>query len=546
MTIKLRPYQEEALEVMKNTKEGEPSLIVLPTGSGKGTLFAALANQANGRVLVVVPSGELLLQGIEKIRQLNIGANVGKIQANINQLEAKILCGTRQSLTHIKSTRIEKMLQHGEIEYVILDEAHLAVDKLKSIIKKMKNTKVIGMTATPFNPRMNMIFKEINYEKSILDMIMEGYLCEPRAIMVSSKTDLSKIKMVAGDFKQDELENAVNTVERNQLIVQSYKEYASERKATIIFCTGIDHCNSLLEEFRLEGYECDSIDSNMSKESRDSALSKFESGKIKILLNVNILSTGYDLPKIDCVILAKPTRSRIFFTQAIGRGLRIYPEKVDALIVDISDNCRSHDLMSLSNIFDIKIKHGETPSNAKSRIKKEKDDEEKRKREEEERRIEREKVKQQEMKIRVEQIKLFNRDMTNRFYESKLDWFKTNNITYALTISMTGHYTIENVNDTYFLFYVSTNKENKYAEFKQVNENLTELIKCAEKDIGKNSFTDKYSDWKKHDASDKQRQFANFAKTKWDAHIFFSSNTINSILKKWKLENANNNEEAVV
>jgi superfamily II DNA or RNA helicase len=535
---KLRDYQVESLEIIKNMSAGERKLIKIPTGGGKTVIFASLSSQVKGRVLIVVPSKELREQAFEKIKAIDETINIGNVQAKLDEVDSKIVIASRQSLTHKKSTRMQRMLKHGDFEYIIFDEVHQAVDQVEKIINKINKTaKIIGFTATPYNKELNKIFDKIHFERDIFNMILNGYLCEPKAIMVQSKTNLNHVKVVAGEFNLKELEEAVNNGDRNELIVKAYIEYAKHRKSTIVFASGISHCNSIKEEFKRNGIKCESIDSTMSKDERESVIESFTSGKIPVLVNVAVLTTGFDHPETDCIILARPTKSRILYEQIIGRGLRIADNKEDCLIIDINDVVKNHDLMSLSDVFNMKIKHGETPKEAQKRIKREKEEEEERLRQEEIRRQEELKRKQKEIELRAKQIKLFNRDFQNRILEAKYDWFKIDGLTYALSYATDKHFIIERIDENeitkYNLYESNTNKENKSLNFIKQQENLKDLIQYVENVLIKkvNSFVSKNGDWKIQVATENQRKYVPYAKTKWDCHIYFTSYNIKTLLK---------------
>lgn len=536
--MKLRDYQEESVKIMLEADKGERLLIALPTGSGKTVVFSSYVSQVEGRTLIVVPSTELREQSIEKLKIITPDMDVGSVQGQLNDVSNQVVVATRQSLTHKKSKRIEQILEHGHINTVIIDEVHQAVEQVIKIIHRInsKNIKVIGLTATPWNKELNKVFNGIKYQKTILDMILEGYLCEPKAMMVQSTTNLMGVKTVAGEFNQKELEDAVDTPARNRLIVKAYQEYAKERKSTLVFCVGIEHLNHVVDEFKSEGIYCKGLDSTYNKEDRAAIIAEFKSGKLPVLVNCGVLTTGFDHEAVDCVMLARPTKSKILYTQIIGRGLRLADGKEDCLIIDINDIVRTHDLLSMSTIFDMPIKHGETVRKAITRIKKEKEDEEKRKAEEEKRKLEREKLKLEEMRIRAEQIKLFNRDMKSKLESRKYDFFRVDNLTYALSYAVNVHYVLEDNQNKFIIYNVVTDKTDKRAEYITETESLIDAITYIEKRVKDNAFTNKNADWKSDPATENQRKYCSFARTKGDAHKFFSASSIISTLKKWKRE----------
>ena len=151
----------------------------------------------------------------------------------------------------------------------------------------------------------------------------------------------------------------------------AYKEKCTDRKQTIVFATSIEHSNDLANEFKNNGIKAMSIDSTLDKKEREKVFNKFKNGEINVITNVGICTTGLDIPSIDSLILARPTKSKSLFVQMVGRSLRLSPEtyKEDALIIDIADNTNRHSLINCKTIFD--IENGETPIEAEQRRTKE-------------------------------------------------------------------------------------------------------------------------------------------------------------------------------
>ena len=153
-------------------------------------------------------------------------------------------------------------------------------------------------------------------------MINSKYLCEPKAIYVYSDVDLSNVKTVAGEFNQRQLEDAVNTENRNDIITDAYIKYASDRKSTIVFASGIAHARDICQSFKDKNIVCDYIDSTIEDTQRELVISNFKSGKLPVIVNVGVLTTGFDFEPTDCILMCRPTKSKILYTQIIGRGLR--------------------------------------------------------------------------------------------------------------------------------------------------------------------------------------------------------------------------------
>lgn len=524
---KLRDYQEESVKAMNNIPINERGLIVLPTGSGKTICMAELCKQSIGRTLIVVISKELREQTIEKVRNMcGDDISIGSVQATLNQVDAKIVVATRQSLSSKKSNRIESMLQYGDFTTVIFDEVHIAVEQCLKVLQKLDTTKlkVIGFTATPYNKKMVKIFNEITYSKDILWMIENKYLIEPKAYQIETTTDISSVKTVGGEFVQSELERVINTDDRNDLIVKAYKEFGIDRKHTIAFASGIEHSRDLCTEFNKQGITCAYVDSTLTKDEREVVLDAFRNGEYKVICNVGVLSTGYDFPEVDNVLFCRPTKSKILYIQQLGRGLRIADDKENCLVLDFKDVISKHNLMDISSVFDADMLDGETPTEA---IEREKKADEKEKEEREKERIKKEEDKRRAEELIAREMDLFNVNLDSTFREnSYYDWYKINYKMYALSESSDTHYVVLKEGNEFNTYKVSTKKEDKSCEELDTFTNVIEAIKYIENEnlTDARSFADKDAKWKLDMATPNQLKYVKYQRvvTKWDAHLYFT------------------------
>lgn len=524
---KLRDYQEESVVAMNNIPLGERGLIVLPTGSGKTICMAELCRQSEGRTLIIVISKELREQTIDKIKLMcGDDISIGSVQSTLNQVDAKIIIATRQSLSNKKSNRIEQMLEYGEFSTIIFDEVHIAVEQCLKIIQKFNNEKLktIGFTATPYNKQMVKIFNEITYSKDILWMIENKYLIEPRAFEIETTTDISNVKTVGGEFVQSQLEKAINTDDRNDLIVQGYKKFAMDRKHTIAFASGIEHSRDLCAEFNKQGITCAYVDSTLTKDERETVLKGFREGIYRTICNVGVLSTGYDFPEVDNIMFCRPTKSKILYIQQLGRGLRIADGKENCLVLDFKDVVSKHNLMDISSVFDVDMLDGETPTEA---LEREKLADEKEKEEREKERIKKEEDRRRVEEIIAKEMELFNTNLDSTFREnSYYDWYKINYKMYALSESSDIHYVILKDGSDFSTYKVSTKKENKFCDELDVFTNVIDAIKYIENEnlTDARSFADKDAKWKKQPATANQLKWIKFktVHNKWEAHQYFT------------------------
>ena len=167
-------------------------------------------------------------------------------------------------------------------------------------------------------------------------MIGEKWLSDVVFTTVQSKADVSKVrKAVTGDFQAKDLSKAVNTRQTNEITVRAWLSCAEERKSTLVFCVDLAHLSALTTEFRRHGIDAKSITGDTTTAERSNRLDAFRNGEYPVLLNCGVFTEGTDIPNIDCVLLARPTRSRNLLVQMIGRGMRLHPGKVNCHVIDM-------------------------------------------------------------------------------------------------------------------------------------------------------------------------------------------------------------------
>jgi superfamily II DNA or RNA helicase len=229
-------------------------------------------------------------------------------------------------------------------DIVILDEAHRSVSgQFTELLKVYPNSFIIGLTATPIRNDgrgLGNIYEEIVECGSIKELTEQGYLV-PNRIVAPTIPDLQKIRIVAGDYEKKALTKKMNTAKLVGDIVSHWIKYG-ENRATVIFATSIAHSKHIANIFRQNGVPSGHIDSEQNELERETQLANLNSGKIKVLSNCQILTEGWDQPKISCVIIARPTKSYPMYLQMIGRTLRPYPNKKDTLIIDHSGCVYEH------------------------------------------------------------------------------------------------------------------------------------------------------------------------------------------------------------
>ena len=344
MTLILRPYQIEALQSVKdNFQKGiSKQLIVLPTGSGKTVIFSHIPKVLENSLpmLVIAHRSELLIQATEKILWSNPQFNIQTEKAEeIADLTGDVVVASVQTLGRSDSKRLLKFPK-DYFKTIIVDEAHhAAAESYRRVLDYFTPDFLLGVTATPQRSdsvRLTDVFQEITYYKNIQDLIKEGYLSRIIGYRVKTNTDISEVETSHGDYSISQLENKIDNPERNALVVKSYHEFAPNKKA-VVFASGVNHAKHLATSFTQNGTPARVVLGDTPDEERKQILLDFKNGQIKVIVNVGVLTEGFDEPSIDAIIIARPTRSTLLYTQIVGRGTRIFEGKEHCIIIDIAD-----------------------------------------------------------------------------------------------------------------------------------------------------------------------------------------------------------------
>lgn len=355
--MKLRPYQQEALDSMLQAESNGISkqLVVLPTGAGKTVLFAQLPIMRKDSLpmLVLAHRSELLIQAKDKIETINKDLSVGIEQAENKAGYSDVVIASVPTLGRESSSRIEQYPK-DYFKTIVVDEAHhAAAPSYRRILDYFKPDLLLGVTATPQRSdsvRLIDVFQEIVYYKSIQDLIKEGWLSPLVGYRVKTSTDISDVEIQNGEYKQDQLIEAIDNPSRNNSIVTAYNDLANAKK-TVVFAAGVDHAENLAEAFRKNGSSVRVIIGTTPEEERRQILSDFKSGAVTVLVNVGVLTEGFDEPSIEAIILAKPTRSSLLYTQIVGRGTRLFEGKEHCMIIDIADTTRGKKPIGLPTLL---------------------------------------------------------------------------------------------------------------------------------------------------------------------------------------------------
>lgn len=358
-----RSYQTEAVESIFNyfvTKSGNP-LVAMPTGTGKSVVIARFLQKVfalypGQKVMILTHVKELIVQNHGKLVSLWPNAPAGIHSAGLNKRDVvqPILFGGIASVH-------KKWAQFGFVNLILVDEAHLVSPNdetmYRAFIDNLKNVnpylKVIGFTATPWRLGQGRItddgiFTDLCFDITGLNafnrLIAEGFL----APLIPKKTryllDVEGVHMRGGEFISGELQNAVDKNEITEVALREAMECGHDRRHWLIFCAGVEHAIHTSEMLNMLGIPCGTVHSKMRDSERDQVLLDFKAGRIRAITNNNVLTTGFDMPGIDLIVMLRPTASTVLWVQMLGRGTRPFRcdeyIKENCLVLDFAGNTK--------------------------------------------------------------------------------------------------------------------------------------------------------------------------------------------------------------
>jgi DNA repair protein RadD len=354
--MQLRPYQQEAIAAayaaIKASKE--PALVVLPTGAGKSAVIASMAldcaTKWKGRCLILSHVRELIGQVAETIRAIDILAPVGVYSAGLNRrdTEQPIICAGVQSV-------YSKACELGRFNLVLIDECHLIPTDGEGMYRTLINAlliinpdlRIVGLTATDFRLDSGYIhgagklFPSVCYDAKVRSLIDQGYLSDLRG-KDGGKPDLSAVHLRGGEYIPGELEAAMTDDSRVRMAVAEIVKHGQGRKAWLVFCCGVAHAKMVSEALGAQGIEAPIVVAETPSSERKELIDRYKAKGLRCLVSVGVLTTGFDAPHVDLVVLLRPTKSPGLMYQMIGRGLRKSEGKSDCMILDLAGAISEH------------------------------------------------------------------------------------------------------------------------------------------------------------------------------------------------------------
>lgn len=357
----LRDYQKEAVDkaVGSIALEGN-DILVMATGAGKSIVIAEIAARLDKEILILQPNREILEQNLSKLQQFVPIYDIGIFSASMGRRSIRKFNFATIGSIYTRADRF------AHIGLIIIDEAHLHNIKNTSgmyssffkDVNKIRDKeglppiKVIGLTATPYrnmdsyhttadgemtrlvslkliNRVKPEFWKRILCNVSIGDLIARGYLCpleyESRTFLTHDQMELNKSQ---SDFNLDAFDKKLGTQQKQ--IVQSIIECQQKYGSILVFCANVQQARRFAQLVPLS----ESVDAKTPAGIRDRIIRDFKRGQIQTVFNVGVLTTGFDHPELDCIVLLRPTRSLLLYVQMLGRGVRIAKGKSHCHVID--------------------------------------------------------------------------------------------------------------------------------------------------------------------------------------------------------------------
>jgi DNA repair protein RadD len=350
--------------------------VVIPTAGGKTPVMASICKDAvgewNGRVLILAHVKELLEQATDKLRAVCPEIEFGVYSAGLKRRDTRnpVIVAGIQSV-------YRRACELDAFDLVMVDESHLIPADGEGMYRQfLADAKIVnpalriaGFTATPFRLKTGPIctpegfLNHVCFEVGVRELIHDGFLCPLRTKAGINKADFGQLHVRGGEFVADEVEHLMDDERLVEAACGETVGYTGDRQAVLIFASGIKHGEHIVRVLADQhGIECGFVTGETPTAERDAILGRFRRGELKYLCNINVLTTGFDAPHIDCVALVRPTLSPGLYYQMVGRGFRLHDGKKDCLVLDFGGNVMRH-----GPVDDLRIKpagdgDGEAPA----------------------------------------------------------------------------------------------------------------------------------------------------------------------------------------
>ncbi len=356
----LRPYQQDSVKATIHyfRKHSAPAVLALSTGAGKSLIIAELARIAKGRVLVLAHVKELVEQNHQKYESYGLKAAIFSAGLGRKESDQQVVFASVQSL-------VNGLAQFSEaFSLLVIDECHRVPEGKDSsyqrVIRHLQkinpNLKILGLTATPYRLGLGWIyqyhtrgqvrskeprfFRDCIFDLPIRFLLDENYLTEPKVMdMAVLGYDFSSLTPAAsGYYREADLEQVIQKSARaTPKIIARVIDTAKDRQGVMIFASTVNHAREIMSYLHNENAALVIGDTPLAE--RERIINNFKARKIKYLVNVSVLTTGFDAPHVDLIAILRPTESISLYQQIVGRGLRLFEGKKDCLVMEFAGNC---------------------------------------------------------------------------------------------------------------------------------------------------------------------------------------------------------------
>ncbi|MGV2989414.1 DEAD/DEAH box helicase [Vibrio sp. E150_011] len=355
----LRPYQADSVKAVIHyfRKNDTPAVIVLPTGAGKSLVIAELARLARGRVLVLAHVKELVEQNHAKYEGYGLSGSIFSAGLGRKETSEQVVFASVQSVV--------RNLHHfaNQFSLLVIDECHRVPEVKTSSYQKVishlsevnPGIKILGLTATPYRLGVGWIyqyhtkglvrsdeprfFKDCIFELPIQYLLDEGFLTPAKLIDAPVLSyDFSQLKPSSmGKYKESELDLVIEQSKRaTPQIIEQIIRYSADKQGIMIFAATVRHAQEILALLPADSSQI--VIGDTPTPDRDSIINDFKEKRIKYLVNVSVLTTGFDAPHVDLIAILRPTESVGLYQQIVGRGLRLSEGKTECLVLDYAGN----------------------------------------------------------------------------------------------------------------------------------------------------------------------------------------------------------------
>ncbi len=353
--LELKEHQKAALKALEEMRDNSETIALLyhATGTGKTVTAVMDAKRCGGRVLFIAHTQELVDQAAKTFREIWNTTTVGRYCEAIKQPNAYVVCGSVQSIAlHLDS------FKDDDFDYLIVDEAHhAAADTYQKVLAYFKPSFTLGLTATPEradDKSILDIFKNTAHKLDIQTAVEIGELVPVRCIRIHTNIDLTKVRFNSVQYNIRDLESKIYVPERNRLIVDTWMQYVRDKR-TVVFCASVKHAEQIAELFREQGIKAAAVSGGMKQSERREFQEKFVSREIQVLCACDLLNEGWDCPEIEVLFMARPTMSKVLYTQQLGRGMRLFDGKDSLMVFDFVDNTSQYNApYSMHRLFKLK------------------------------------------------------------------------------------------------------------------------------------------------------------------------------------------------